>query len=174
MQLLLSKPAQLVFNLETDMKLPAQSRAIRDYFIERFNCQPGQLEVYGRDQWTAPIASGSSMAEAMVICPCSMATLSAVAVGASRSLLERAADVMLKEQRKLILVTRETPLSAIHLENMLRLAKAGAVIMPANPGFYHRPQSVAEIVDFMVARILDHLDVHHDLVKRWGLDDVPG
>ena len=118
------------------------------------------------DRGAAP-ASGSALNAGMVICPCSMGTLSAVSVGASRSLVERAADVALKERRPLVLVTRETPLSAIHLENMLRLTRAGAVVMPAAPGFYHRPQRIDDLVDFIVARVLDHLNVPHDLVKRW-------
>ncbi len=118
------------------------------------------------DRGAAP-ASGSALNAGMVICPCSMGTLSAVSVGASRSLVERSADVALKERRPLVLVTRETPLSAIHLENMLRLTRAGAVVMPAAPGFYHRPRSIEDLVDFVVARVLDHLNVPHDLVKRW-------
>jgi len=119
------------------------------------------------DRGAAP-ASGSARNAGMVICPCSMGTLSAVSVGASRSLVERAADVALKERRTLVLVPRETPLSAIHLQNMLRLARAGAVILPAAPGFYNRPQTVAELVDFIVARVLDQLGVDHALVKRWS------
>lgn len=119
------------------------------------------------DRGAAP-ASGSARNAGMVICPCSMGTLSAVSIGASRSLVERAADVMLKERRPLVLVPRETPLSAIHLQNMLRLARAGAVILPAAPGFYHRPQTVEELVDFIVARVLDQLGVEHALVRRWG------
>ena len=118
------------------------------------------------DRGAAP-ASGSALSAGMVICPCSMGTLSAVSAGASRSLVERAADVALKERRKLVLVTRETPLSAIHLENMLRLTRAGAVVMPASPGFYHRPQRIDELVDFIVARVLDHLGVPQGLVARW-------
>jgi 4-hydroxy-3-polyprenylbenzoate decarboxylase len=117
------------------------------------------------DRGAAP-ASGSALNAGMVICPCSMGTLSAISVGASRSLVERAADVALKERRPLILVPRETPLSAIHLENMLRVTRAGAVVMPAAPGFYHRPTQIAELVDFVVARILDHLGVEHDR-PRW-------
>lgn len=119
------------------------------------------------DRGAAP-ASGSARNAGMVICPCSMGTLSAVSIGASRSLVERAADVMLKERRPLVLVPRETPLSAIHLQNMLRLSRAGAVILPAAPGFYHRPQTVQELVDFIVARVLDQLGVEHALVRRWG------
>ena len=128
------------------------------------------IEVYGNDDRGAPPASGSSLTAGMIVCPCSMGTLSAIAVGASRSLIERAADVTLKERRKLILVPRETPLSAIHLGNMLRLTRAGAVIMPAAPGFYHRPTEVAHLVDFMVARMLDQLGVEQTLVKRWEGD----
>jgi 4-hydroxy-3-polyprenylbenzoate decarboxylase len=119
------------------------------------------------DRGAAP-ASGSARNAGMVICPCSMGTLSAISVGASRSLVERAADVMLKERRPLVLVPRETPLSAIHLQNMLRLSRAGAVILPAAPGFYNKPETVQELVDFIVARVMDQLGVDHSLVRRWG------
>jgi 4-hydroxy-3-polyprenylbenzoate decarboxylase len=119
------------------------------------------------DRGAAP-ASGSALSAGMVICPCSMGTLSAISAGASRSLVERAADVTLKERRTLVLVPRETPLSEIHLENMLRVTRAGAIVMPAAPGFYHRPRSVGDLVDFIVARVLDHLGVEHDLVARWS------
>jgi 4-hydroxy-3-polyprenylbenzoate decarboxylase len=118
------------------------------------------------DRGSAP-ASGSALNAGMVICPCSMGTVSAIAAGSSRSLVERAADVALKERRPLILVPRETPFSAIHLENMLRVTRAGAVVLPAAPGFYHRPTAIADLVDFIVARILDHLSVSHSLGARW-------
>jgi flavin prenyltransferase len=123
------------------------------------------------DRGAAP-ASGSALNDGMVICPCSMGTLSAIAAGSSRSLVERAADVALKERRRLILVPRESPLSAIHLENMLRVTRAGAVVMPAAPGFYHRPREIADLVDFVVARLLDHLDIPHALAPRWGSADL--
>lgn len=122
----------------------------------------------GRQQWTAPVASGSNPAQAMVICPCTTGTLASVAHGISDNLTDRAADVMLKERKPLIMVIRETPFSTIHLENMLKLSQAGATILPANPGFYFNPSSVDEIIDFMVARILDHLNVAHALGERWG------
>jgi 4-hydroxy-3-polyprenylbenzoate decarboxylase len=125
------------------------------------------------DRGAAP-ASGSALSAGMVICPCSMGTLSAIAVGASRSLVERAADVTLKERRPLLLVPRETPLSVIHLENMLRVSRAGAVVLPAAPGFYHRTQRVSDLVDFVVARILDHLGVEHALSARWGSQGSAG
>jgi 4-hydroxy-3-polyprenylbenzoate decarboxylase len=124
------------------------------------------------DRGAAP-ASGSAITDGMVICPCSMGTLSAVSIGASRSLIERAADVTLKERRRLILVPRETPLSAIHLQNMLRLARAGAVVLPASPGFYHRPRAIDDLVDFVVARILDQLGIEHRLVARWQTETNP-
>jgi 4-hydroxy-3-polyprenylbenzoate decarboxylase len=166
--LLLSKPGQVVIGMETDLALPGRPGEIERSLGERYGADPGQLRVYGREEWTAPIASGSNLSDAMVICPCTTATLSAVACGNSRSLLERAADVTLKERRPLIVVLRETPLSEIHLENMLRLARAGALMLPANPGFYHRPQRVEDLVDFIVARVLDHLGIEQSLMQRWG------
>lgn len=166
--LMLSKPAQLVIASETDYRLPARPVDLARALEERFRAAPGQIDAFAPDEWTAPVASGSGAPAAMVVCPCSMATLSSIAVGASRSLLERAADVAIKEGRKLVLVPRETPFSAIHLENMLKLARIGVVILPANPGFYHRPADLNALVDFVVARILDHLGIEHRLVPRWG------
>lgn len=166
--LLYSPVAQIVARQELDLKLSAQPREAQRLLAERYGAREGQLEVFGREDWFAPIASGSNPADAMVICPCSMGTLAAVATGLASTLIERAADVMLKESRRLVLVPRETPFSAIHLENMLRLNRAGAVILPANPGFYHRPQRVEDIVDFVVARVLDQIGVAHSLLPRWG------
>ena len=123
-----------------------------------------------RDRGARP-ASGSARTAGMVICPCSMGTLAAVSLGTSRSLVERAADVTLKERRPLLLVTRETPLSVVHLENMLRATRAGAIVLPASPGFYHRPTTIDQLVDFVVARVLDLLGVEHAVGRRWG--DTP-
>ena len=167
-QLLYSKVAQVVARQEMALEIPDQASEAMIFFRERFANLPGALAVYGREDWFAPVASGSNSPEAMVICPCTMGTLAAIAQGLSNNLIERAADVILKERGKLILVPRETPLSDIHLENMLRLSRAGAIILPPNPGFYHHPQSVNDIVDFVVARLLDQLGIPHTLMQRWG------
>jgi len=166
--LMISAPAQVVFSAESDLKVPGRPEEQAAFFAERFGAAPGQIRAFGREQWMAPVASGSNPPQAMVVCPCSTGTLSAIATGASNNLIERAADVMLKERRPLILVPRETPLSAIHLEHMLTLARLGVTVMPAAPGFYHRPERVEDLVDFIVARLLDHLGVAHKLAPRWG------
>ncbi len=168
-QLLYSQAAQVVARQEMGFELPSRPAEAKAALLARiFTVDPEKLAVFGREVWVAPVAAGASPPDAMVICPCSMGTLAAVAQGLSDNLIERAADVVLKEGRKLILVPRETPFSVIHLENMLRLARAGAVILPPSPGFYTHPQSVADIVDFVVARVLDQLGVAHTLVKPWG------
>ena len=166
--LLYSQAAQIVARQEMDLSLPARAKDAAEFFSARFGAAPGQLQAFGREEWFAPVASGSNPADAMVVCPCTMGTLAAIAAGMADNLIERAADVALKEARKLILVARETPLSAIHLENMLKLSRAGAIILPANPGFYHHPQSAQDLVDFVVARILDHIGIDHGLMPRWG------
>jgi 4-hydroxy-3-polyprenylbenzoate decarboxylase len=152
------------------LTLSSRPKETEAFLNNYFKVQPGLLTVFGREEWFAPVASGSNPADAMAVCPCTMGTLSAIAAGLGQKLIERAADVMLKEQRKLILVVRETPFSAIHLESMLRLAHSGAIILPANPGFYHQPENIQDIIDFIVARILDQLDVTHTLMPRWGND----
>ncbi len=172
--LMLSRPAQVVLGLETELEVPGRPAEIARFFAARHGAAEGQIRCYGPEQWTAPVASGSAVPDAMVVCPCTTATVSAVATGASRGLIERAADVVLKERRKLLLVVRETPFSEIHLENMLRLARMGAVIMPASPAFYHHPGTVEDLVDFMVARVLDHLAIPHDLMLRWGESPAAG
>lgn len=170
--LMVSAPGQVVIAMETDLKLSGRPGEMQEALSAHFAAKSGQLRVFGKDQWTAPVASGTSAPQAMVVCPCTSGTLSAIAHGASNNLLERAADVMIKEQRKLILVPREMPLSVIHLENMLSLARLGVTIMPANPGFYYRPQCVEDLVDFVVARILDHLNIEHTLIPRWGEEEA--
>lgn len=168
--LLVSQAAHIVAKQELGVALPARASDLERQLSEGLNTRDDQLRVFGREDWNAPVASGSNPADAMVVCPCSMGTLAAIAHGLSDNLIERAADVMLKEQKKLILVPREAPFSTLHLENMLTLSKMNAVILPANPGFYHRPQSVEDIVDFIVARILDQLGIRHELMARWGDD----
>ncbi len=133
---------------------------------------PGSLMIHGTSDYSAGIASGSFRTRGMIICPCSMGTLSSIACGASTNLIQRAADVHLKERRPLILVPRETPLGLIALENMVRLTHAGATILPSMPGFYHQPTAISDLVDFVVARICDHLDISHSLIQRWGESDA--
>jgi 4-hydroxy-3-polyprenylbenzoate decarboxylase len=174
-----STAAQIVAKQECDLVLPAQPREATRLLAARCGARDGCLIVFGSDDWNAPAASGSNPADGMVICPCTMGTLGAIAGGLADNLIERAADVMLKERRPLVLVPRETPLSAIHLENMLKLARAGASIVPPVPGFYNHPQSIDDLVDFVVARVLDQLGVAHRLGPRWGegrtgADAAPG
>lgn len=168
--LLVSQAAHIVAKQELGVTLPARPGDLQKQLSDGLSARDGQLRVFGREDWNAPVASGSNPADAMVVCPCSMGTLAAIAHGLSDNLIERAADVMLKEHKKLILVPRETPFSALHLENMLTLARMNAVILPANPGFYHRPQTVEAVVDFIVARVLDQLGIRHELMARWGAE----
>ena len=168
MFVILSKAARVVIGMETELKLPAGTGKAEQALRDWVQTDRGTLVVCGLEQWTAAVASGSGAPAAMVVCPCSTGTLSAIACGASDNLIERAADVAIKEGRKLILVPREAPFSPLHLENMLKLSRLGVTIMPAAPGFYHQPQTVQDLVDFIVARLLDHLGVEQTLVKRWG------
>jgi len=167
-QFITSQPGQIVLGIETELKLSGSPQKMQQKLADYFNADPALISVYSRDQWTAPPASGSSVADAMVICPCSMGSLASIAVGSSENLIHRAADVAIKERRTLILVPRETPFSSIHLENMLKLSRLGVVILPPNPGFYHGVNSVAELVDFIVGRILDQLGIDNGLSPRWG------
>jgi flavin prenyltransferase len=139
-----------------------------DEVLDLFTRDHAGVTVYAKDDYSAPYASGSARVDGYVICPCSMSTLGTIATGAMANLIHRAASVALKEERRLLLVPRETPLSTIHLDNMLRLRQAGATMLFAAPGFYHRPESIDDLVDFIVARCLDHLGVEHELVARWG------
>jgi 4-hydroxy-3-polyprenylbenzoate decarboxylase len=165
---MISAAGRIVLADELDWKLPARAGDVQTLLVEQFLCRPDQLYVYGEQQWSAPLASGSHRVPTMIVCPCTMGTLSAIACGQSDNLINRAADVMLKESRKLILVPREAPFSAIHLENMLKLARLGVCILPPNPGFYFKPTELSEIVDFVVARILDQAGIEHELAPRWG------
>ena len=131
----------------------------------------GQLQICNDKEWGSPVASGSGSPASMVVCPCSGGTLSAIAQGASNNLIERAADVAIKENKQLIIVPREMPVSAIHLENMLKLARLGVTVMPASPGFYHSPKTVDDIIDFVVSRVLDQLGISQTLMPRWGVDE---
>lgn len=166
--LMYSPAAQIVAQQEMALQLPTAPAEAQQMLCARYNVSPEQLRVFGREQWFAPPASGNSTADAMVICPASMGTVAAVAHGLSENLIERAADVIIKERRPLIVVPRETPLSTIHLENLLKLAQAGCTVLPPAAGFYHHPQSVDDMVNFVVARILDQLRIPHTLVQKWG------
>ncbi|MCH1920275.1 UbiX family flavin prenyltransferase [Shewanella sp. A3A] len=170
--LMISSAARVVLATENDIKLSAAPEKATEQ-LRAIMPSSGTLTVLGKDEWFSPPASGSAAPKQMVICPCSTGTLAAVATGMSNSLLERAADVVLKERGQLLLVPRETPFNAIHLEHMLNLTRMGAVIMPAAPGFYHHPQTVQDLIDFVVARILDHLGVEHSLTGRWGYNMPP-
>ncbi len=165
---LISSAARVVLDTESGVKLSANEEKATQQLSELVGANNGQIKVFGKDNWFSPVASGSGAPKQMVVCPCSAGTVSAIATGASDNLLERAADVVIKERGQLILVPRETPFSEIHLENMTKLARMGVTIMPAAPGFYHQPQTISDLVDFMVARILDHLGVAHELANRWG------
>jgi len=168
--LMLSDAGRMVVEMETGLLIPASTRGAQRTLCDHFDVEPERLTLFGKQQWMAPVASGTNPPKAMVVCPCSVGTLASIATGLSDNLIERAADVMLKERRPLLLVPREMPLSEIHLENMLKLSRMGAVIIPPSPGFYHQPQTLDDLVDFVVARILDHLDIDHDLIPRWGAE----
>ena len=161
-------PARIVAKQEMALSLPARAAELEAWFAQRYQLPAGQLRAYGEAEWFAPLASGSNPPDAMVICPCSMGTLASIAAGLSANLIERAADVCLKEGRKLVFVPRETPFSTLHLENMLRLSRMGAVILPPAPGFYQHPKTIEDLVDFVVARVLDQVGVAHTLQLRWG------
>ncbi|WP_238321529.1 flavin prenyltransferase UbiX [Neptuniibacter caesariensis] len=167
---MISRAAQIVINTETDLKMPGTPSEQEAYLAKLYAADEGQLKVFGKEQWMAPVASGSGAPSKMVVCPCSTGSLSAIATGASNNLIERAADVALKERRQLILVPREAPYSEIHLEHMLKLTRMGAVVIPASPGFYNRPQSIEDMIDFVVARILNQLDIKQTLLPCWGDD----
>ena len=166
--LLCSSAAKVVFDTEVGLKLPSSPTDASAFLIEKFNAKAEQIVVFGKEQWFSPVASGSAAPKQMVVCPCSTGTLAAICHGMSDNLIERAADVVIKERGQLILVPRETPFSTIHLQNMLTLSQAGVTIMPAAPGFYHNPKTIDDLIDFMVGRILDHLGIDQTIMPRWG------
>jgi len=166
--LMVSAAARILFSDELNWTLPARASDVHKFLVKEFDCNPELLKVYGEQQWSSPLASGSHSVGVMIICPCTMGTLSSIACGSSDNLINRAADVMIKENRKLIMVPRETPFSAIHLENMLKLARLGVCILPPNPGFYFQPTQLTEIVDFVVGKILDQAGIEQTITPRWG------
>ena len=163
----ISKSAVLVCREETGLDLSGDISAVSAKFHSHLDVDEN-VSAVSPDDLFANCASGSAAPDAMVIIPCSMGTLARVAGGISGNLIERTADVMLKERRPLLLVPRETPLSEIHLENMLRLSRAGARIIPAMPAFYNKPETLEDMIDFMVGKVLDQLGIDNDLYKRWG------
>ncbi|WP_154115223.1 flavin prenyltransferase UbiX [Vibrio cincinnatiensis] len=171
--LLISSAARVVLATEHGLQLASQPDAAKQQLVAFFDCDPNQLVVCGKEEWFSPVASGSAAPKQMVVCPCSAGSVAAIAHGMSDNLIERAADVVIKERGQLLLVVRETPFSTLHLENMHKLSQLGVTIMPAAPGFYHQPTSIEDLVDFMVARILDHLGIEQGLVPRWGYDQRP-
>lgn len=165
---MVSEAAKVVIATETDIRLNGSAENIEAFLIDYYKARSDQIKVFEQDQWMSPIASGSGVPSQMVICPCSMGTLSSVVCGASNNLIERAADVALKERNTLILVPRESPYSEIHLENMLRLTRMGAVVVPASPGFYNNPATINDMIDFVVSRIMSQLGIEQSLMPGWG------
>ncbi len=168
--LLISSAARVVLATEHNIKLPSGPDAAHKALVEMLKCSPDKLVVCGKEDWFSPVASGSAAPKQMIVCPCSAGSVAAIAHGMSDNLIERAADVVIKERGQLLLVVRETPFSTIHLENMHKLSQMGVTIMPAAPGFYHQPQSIEDLIDFIVARVLDHMGIDQALVPRWGYD----
>ncbi len=174
LHLLISDAAREVARLEMQWPIDEGAVAQKQALIERLNLSAeaqALLHIYDKKDWRSPVASGSAPIDGMIICPCSTGTLAAVANGMSTNLIERAATVCLKEHRRLVIVPRETPVSAIQLEHMHKLAQLGVRILPASPGFYHQPTSIEDLIDFMVARILQQFDLPQDLIKPWGSQD---
>jgi 4-hydroxy-3-polyprenylbenzoate decarboxylase len=165
--LLLSDAAKIVLKTEEKLTWTEESEQLSHFLTSQFNSKADQIVVLQKRDWFSPVASGSSSPKKMVICPCSCGTLAAIAQGLSNNLIERAADVVLKERGQLIVMPRETPFSTLHLKNMLTLSKLGVTVMPLAPGFYHQPQTISDLHDFMVARVLDHLKLEHQISKRW-------
>ena len=171
--LMISDAARVVMATEVGLNLSKSRAKTSNAICDHLSINEKSLSLHSNDNWFAPVASGSSAPKTMVICPCSTGTLAAVANGQSDNLIERAADVVIKEKGQLIVVPRETPFSSLHLRNMLTLADLGVVVMPASPGFYHQPQSIDDLVNFVVARLLDHLGISQTLIEPWGYKAPP-
>lgn len=168
MHLLISDAAKVVLDKESNLKLSADLESMKTELSSFLEIDSDYLTCWGNKDWMSPVASGSSNIKKMVVLPCSMGSLARIATGASGNLIERAADVMLKERKNLIMVPRETPLSEIHLSHMLSLTKMGVKMIPAMPGFYHQPESVYDLIDFIVDRVMDHLGIEDEYMSRWG------
>jgi len=166
--LLFSDAARVVLKQELGLSLPEKREEVAPAIASHLQISDELLNHYHQSDWFSPAASGSAGIRHMVVIPCSMGSLARIAGGVSDNLLERAADVMLKERGRLILVPRETPLSSIHLEHMLKLSRMGVDMIPAMPGFYHRPESVDDLINFVVDRVMDHLNIDDGEARRWG------
>lgn len=165
--LLLSDAARIVLKTEENQRWPDDVLELNQFLQKKYHCKDKQIIALTALDWFSPIASGSSAPRRMVICPCSCGTLASIAHGSSNNLIQRAADVIIKEQGQLLVMPRETPFSTIHLRNMLSLSELGVTVMPLAPGFYHKPQTIEDLQDFMVARALDHLHISHKISHRW-------
>jgi 4-hydroxy-3-polyprenylbenzoate decarboxylase len=165
---LCSSAGRIVLDTEVGLKLPASPDAATKVLSEKFSAAEGQITVFGKEQWFSPVASGSAAPKKMIVCPCTTGAVAAICHGMSDNLIERAADVVIKERGQLILLVRETPFSTLHLKNMLSLSEQGVTIMPASPGFYHKADVIEDLVDFIVGRILDHLQIEQKIMPRWG------
>ena len=165
---LISDAARIVLRQEPNIILPESPERMGSFLVRHLDIGEADLRCYALDDWFSSVASGSAGIRHMAVVPCSMGTLARIAIGASGNLIERAADVMIKEGGHLVLMPRETPLSSIHLEHMLSLARMGVHMVPAMPGFYRHPESILDLVDFMVDRLLSHLGLEHQEDKRWG------
>jgi len=166
--ILCSSAGRIVVDTEVGVKIPSSPDAASKFLTEKYQAKDQQIIFFGKEQWFSPVASGSSAPKRMVVCPCSTGTMAAICHGMSDNLIERAADVVIKEGGQLILIVRETPYSTLHLQNMLSLSQQGVTIMPASPGFYHKPEAIEDLIDFMVGRVLDHLSIDQDIIPRWG------
>jgi len=165
--LLLSDAAKIVLRTEENEDWPEDIAELNLFLQDKYQSNPLQIIALTAKDWFSPVASGSSAPDKMIVCPCSCGALASIASGLSNNLIERAADVVLKERGKLIVMPRETPFSTIHLRNMLTLSEFGVTVMPLAPGFYHQPKTIHDLQDFMVARVLDHLKIPHKISKRW-------